>query len=108
MSGGSARQARLVSGGRKGAARRIALPRQKWVGLSGLGLGELVPPVGDDGICCVGEGDIGDVGAIDGMVEDGMVDGAMDGVVMPVIRPGSGVWPAGTAAKPSVFLAPSV
>jgi hypothetical protein len=57
--------------------------------------------VGDiDGV--VGMDVLGDV---DGVDVPGDVDGA--GVALP-IRPGSGVRPAGTAAKPSVFPALSV
>jgi hypothetical protein len=45
------------------------------------------------------------LGVVAGVDVLGDLDGA--GVVAP-IRPGSGVWPAGTAAKPSVLPAPSV
>jgi len=57
---------------------------------------------------------VGDAGGVVGIVELGVVVGAggvdMDpdglGVAIP-IRPGRGVWPCCTAAKPWVFPAPS-
>ena len=54
-------------------------------------------------------GDLGasvEVGAIDGLCDD---DGDVDGadIAVPAMA-GSMAWPPGTAAKPSVFPAPSV
>ena len=58
---------------------------------------------------------VGDAGGVVGIIElGGVVDGAGDvdmdvdgfGFAM-VIRPGRGVWPCCTAAKPWVFPAPS-
>jgi hypothetical protein len=78
-----------------------------------------MPPVGDvDGVGDIDElGDVDGVGDIDGVVDIGELgdvdgvddeDGDMEGVgVAPPIRPGSGFWSLGTAAKPSVFPAPS-
>jgi hypothetical protein len=76
--------------------------------------GGVVPPVGAvDGVGddelgdAAGVGDMDDPGDIDEL-GDIDVDGDADGeVVGAPIRPGSGFWLPGRAAKPSVFPAPS-
>ena len=88
------------------------LPGHQCVGWAGLGDAGEVVLAGD--VDVVGSEAVGDIdgvvgmevlGDVDGVDVLGDVDGA--GVVAP-IRPGSGVRPAGTAAKPSVFPALSV